>query len=138
MEAAQRAVVYLLVSYAGVKIITTLRRWRNDSATLSLPFAKPTRTPPNERFFPQYYQNHQGMWLYFRSWRLAPHVPVKGVVFGIQGMGDHASRFETWGRFLNAAGYHLYVMDHQSQGCSEGDRKFVTRFSASSMTTLVS
>ena len=43
-------------------------------------------------------------------------------------MPYHNDGYEIQGRFLNQAGYHLYILDHQGTGHSEGDRKYIERF----------
>jgi acylglycerol lipase len=88
--------------------------------------AQPTRTPPNPLFFPNYMQNKQGMWLYWRQW--SPKVAPKGVVFFVGGLGEHGARYDSVAARFTARGFVAYSLDHQGQGGSEGDRKYVERF----------
>jgi acylglycerol lipase len=88
--------------------------------------AHPGRTPPNPAFFPNYMQNKQGMWLYWRQW--SPKVAPKGVIFLVGGLGEHSGRYDQHAKRFNALGYVVFSMDNQGQGGSEGDRIYVERF----------
>lgn len=97
----------------------------------SLPYATPSRIPPDARIFPNYVQNKQGIWLYTYSWwpRNLPAEQVKGVVFICQGVGEHSGRYEGFVNDLTEKeGYVVFAVDHQGQGKSEGDRKYIERF----------
>lgn len=120
-------VLCAIAVYVSIKAVKSVIRWRNPKH--DLPYIGPFRSKPDERFFPMYMKNRQGLWLYWRCWRVPPNVPVKGVVYFCEGMGDNSARYETWANFFNPAGYHCYIVDHQGQSLSEGERKYFERFS---------
>jgi len=91
-----------------------------------LPFARPSRPPPDPSVFPRYLQNKQGIWLHWADW--APRRAATGAVFLVPGKGEHTARYDALGYLLSSQGYHVFALDHQGQGGSEGDRCYVERF----------
>ncbi|CUF08919.1 monoglyceride lipase, putative [Bodo saltans] len=92
----------------------------------NLPFAHPSRPPPDPNLFPRYMQNKQGIWLRWTEW--SPRAAPTAVVFIVSGRGEHAGRYDSLAYTLTAEGYQVFSMDHQGQGGSEGDRSYVERF----------
>ena len=98
------------------------------SASHDLPYANRSRPPPDPTLFPNYIQNKQGIWLHWTEWAPRKRDPV-GVVFIVSGLAEHAGRYDSVALMLVQAGYHCFALDHQGQGGSEGNRKYVERFS---------
>ena len=88
--------------------------------------AGPSRAPPDPLHFPNYLQNKQGLWLYWREWR--PTTTPVGVVFLVGGLAEHHARYDPIAARFTARGFLCFSMDHQGQGGSEGERKYVERF----------
>ena len=111
---------FLVCTYQLLRVI---RQWMNPRH--NVPFALPTRQPPDPQLFPQYLQNNQGLWLYWHAW---PVAEPRGVVFLCAGLGEHTVRYQMLSAVLNAQGYATFSLDHQGHGASEGDRAHVERF----------
>lgn len=94
-----------------------------------LPFAKPTRVPPDPTLFPNYIQNAQGLWLRHTSWWPRREVPIRGIVVIVSGLGEHSGRYDSVALRFTDAGYVCFSMDNQGAGGSEGLRLYVERFS---------
>jgi len=92
-----------------------------------VPYASPSRVPPDPSVFPYYIQNKQGIWLKWTEW-YPRKGETRGVVFVCSGLGEHAARYDSVAKPLVAEGLHCFAMDHQGQGLSEGDRCYVERF----------
>jgi acylglycerol lipase len=92
----------------------------------SVAVATPNRLPPNPLYFPNYMQNKQGMWLYWRQW--SPVGAPTGVVFLVEGFAEHAGRYDSVAARFTARGYAVFLLDHQGHGSSEGERVYVERF----------
>lgn len=92
----------------------------------NLPFATPSRPPPDPNLFPRYMQNKQGIWLRWTEW--SPRSSPTAAVFLVSGRGEHAGRYDSIALALTAEGYQVFALDHQGQGGSEGDRSYVERF----------
>ncbi|CCW71589.1 unnamed protein product [Phytomonas sp. Hart1] len=95
----------------------------------NLPYAVPSRRPPDPSLFPYYRQNRQNLWLRFTEWW--PRVPsseVKYVVFIISGLGEHANRYDSIAVRLNREGAACFSLDNVGSGGSEGCRLYVERF----------
>jgi acylglycerol lipase len=92
----------------------------------NLPYAMPSRPPPDPTLFPRYIQNKQGIWLRWTEW--SPRAAPTAVVFLVSGLGEHSGRYDSLALSLTAEGYQVFAMDHQGQGGSEGDRCYVERF----------
>lgn len=93
----------------------------------NLPHATPSRPPPDPSLFPRYMQNKQGIWLHWTEW--SPRRQPTAVVFLVSGLAEHSGRYDSLGILLASQGYHVFALDHQGQGGSEGDRCYVERFS---------
>jgi acylglycerol lipase len=91
-----------------------------------LPYATPSRVPPDPSLFPRYFQNKQGIWLHWSEWA-TPKAPI-GVVFLVGGLGEHTARYDALAFLLVEQGYRCFCLDHQGQGGSEGDRSYVEHF----------
>lgn len=65
--------------------------------------------------------------LFYRSWP-APD-QARAVVLISHGLGEHSGRYEHVAAAFNAAGLHVYALDHLGHGQSPGKRAFVSRFS---------
>nr|CCC92575.1 unnamed protein product [Trypanosoma congolense IL3000] len=95
----------------------------------NLKYCTPKREKPDPELFPQYIQNKQGMWLHFTGWMPPRSMPeVRGVLFVISGLGEHAARYDGVGHYFSRAGYHVFCMDNQGAGASEGERLYVVDF----------
>lgn len=68
--------------------------------------------------------SRNGVWLFFRRW--IPEGPLRGVVYGAHGFGEHISRdgYQLLAQKLNQAGFAFLALDHQGHGHSTGDRAF--------------
>ncbi|RHW70985.1 monoglyceride lipase [Trypanosoma brucei equiperdum] len=94
-----------------------------------LKYATPDRVPPDGELFPWYIQNRQGLWLHFRDWPPPRDVPnVRGVLFIVSGLGEHTARYGGVGRYFSREGFHVFCMDNQGAGASEGARLYVSDF----------
>ncbi|RHW72739.1 monoglyceride lipase, putative [Trypanosoma equiperdum] len=94
-----------------------------------LKYATPDREPPDPELFPHYLQNKQGLWLHFTEWAPPRDVPnVRGVLFVVSGLGEHTARYGGVGRYFSREGYHVFCMDNQGAGASEGERLYVVDF----------
>jgi acylglycerol lipase len=116
----------ILFALGAVAAWTVLPLTESKHSVVLSGVAHPDRTPPNPAFFPNYMQNKQGMWLYWRQW--SPKVAPKGVVFFVTGLGEHHARYDGIAAEFTKQGFVAYALDNQGQGGSEGDRKFVERF----------
>ncbi|EPY31786.1 acylglycerol lipase [Strigomonas culicis] len=96
----------------------------------NLPYATPSRAPPDPRLFPRYIQNKQGLWLRFMEWwpRHLVERDVKGIVFIVCGLGEHTGRYDAVALRLNREGYAAFAVDNQGSGGSEGLRLYVENF----------
>lgn len=65
--------------------------------------------------------------LFYRSW--PPADQASAVVLISHGLGEHSGRYEHVAAAFNAAGFHVYALDHLGHGQSPGKRAFVSRFS---------
>ncbi|CCW65592.1 unnamed protein product [Phytomonas sp. EM1] len=92
-----------------------------------LPYAKPSRAPPDPSLFPNYLQNEKGLWLRSTEWW--PRTEVQATVFIVSGLGEHANRYDSIARRLNEEGFACFSVDNQGAGGSEGLRLYVERFS---------
>jgi acylglycerol lipase len=119
------------MAVAAVKAL--VRRWVVDpvlhflSPRHAVEFATPDRKPPNPRFFPFYFQNRQYLWLRWQQW--VPKREPRGVIFLVSGLAEHTGRYDSVALRFVEHGYHVFALDHQGQGLSEGERKHVERFS---------
>ena len=68
-----------------------------------------------------------GSGLFYRSWPVADQ--ASAVVLISHGLGEHSGRYEHVAAAFNAAGLHVYALDHLGHGQSPGKRAFVSRFS---------
>ena len=68
-----------------------------------------------------------GSGLFYRSWPAADQ--ASAVVLISHGLGEHSGRYEHVAAAFNAAGFHVYALDHLGHGQSPGKRAFVSRFS---------
>ena len=68
-----------------------------------------------------------GSGLFYRSWPAADQ--ASAVVLISHGLGEHSGRYEHVAAAFNAAGLHVYALDHLGHGQSPGKRAFVSRFS---------
>ncbi|RNF07879.1 monoglyceride lipase [Trypanosoma rangeli] len=98
-------------------------------ASHALKFSKPSRVPPDPELFPRYFQNKQGLWLHFAEWAPPREVPnVRAVLFLISGVAEHTARYDSVALTCARAGYHVFCMDNQGAGGSEGKRLYVENF----------
>lgn len=94
-----------------------------------LPFATPSRLPPDPTLFPHYLQNAQGLWLRWAEWWPRGDVAaLKGVVFIVSGLGEHSGRYDSVALRFTDAGYACFSVDNQGAGGSEGVRLYVESF----------
>ncbi|KAG8344279.1 putative Serine aminopeptidase S33 putatively putative esterase [Trypanosoma vivax] len=94
-----------------------------------LKYCGENRTPPDPAVFPRYMQNKQGLWLHFAEWAPPRSVPaVRAVLFIISGLGEHTARYDSVGLHFASLGYHVFNMDNQGAGGSEGERLYVENF----------
>ena len=68
-----------------------------------------------------------GSGLFYRSWPSADQ--ARAVVLISHGLGEHSGRYEHVAAAFNAAGLHVFALDHLGHGQSPGKRAFVSRFS---------
>ena len=68
-----------------------------------------------------------GSGLFYRSWPAADQ--ASAVVLISHGLGEHSGRYEHVAAAFNAAGFHVFALDHLGHGQSPGKRAFVSRFS---------
>lgn len=88
------------------------------------------REPPDPSLFPHYFQNAQNMWCHFTEWwpRQCSPSECTGVVYIVNGLGEHAGRYDGFAAFLNAKGFVVFSQDNQGAGGSEGLRLYVEKF----------
>lgn len=99
------------------------------SASHCLPHATPSRVPPDPDLFPRYLQNKQGLWLHFAEWAPPRDVTrVRAVLFIISGLAEHTARYDSVALHFAREGYHVFCMDNQGAGGSEGRRLYVENF----------
>ena len=99
------------------------------SSRHDLPHASLYREPPDPSIFPFYMQNRQGIWLRWTQWLPPAACELNAaVVFIVSGLGEHSGRYDGVALRLTKEGYHVFSVDHQGQGLSEGDRKYVEHF----------
>lgn len=99
------------------------------SASHNLKYANPSRVPPDPDLFPRYLQNKQGLWLHFADWAPPREVQkVRGLLFIISGLAEHSARYDSAALKLASEGYHVFCMDNQGSGGSEGRRLYVENF----------
>ncbi|PWU87839.1 putative monoglyceride lipase [Trypanosoma cruzi] len=92
-------------------------------ASHALKFSKPSRVPPDPELFPRYFQNTQGLWLRFAEWEPPREVPaVRAVLFLVSGVAEHTARYDPVALTFAREGYHVFCMDNQGAGGSEGKR----------------
>lgn len=72
------------------------------------------------------FQGLGGVQLFEQSW--LPSVPPRAVLILMHGLKDHSSRYETFARQLNDAGFAVYAFDLRGHGRSGGPRAFVRSF----------
>ena len=65
--------------------------------------------------------------LFFRSWPATSD--ARAVVLISHGLGEHSGRYEHVAAAFNAAGLHVFALDHLGHGQSPGKRAFISRFS---------
>jgi len=65
--------------------------------------------------------------LFFRSW--PANDQASAVVLISHGLGEHSGRYEHVAAAFNAAGFHVFALDHLGHGQSPGKRAFISRFS---------
>ncbi|KAF8293930.1 putative monoglyceride lipase [Trypanosoma cruzi] len=98
-------------------------------ASHALKFSKPSRVPPDPELFPRYFQNKQGLWLRFAEWEPPREVPaVRAVLFLVSGVAEHTARYDPVALTFAREGYHVFCMDNQGAGGSEGKRLYVEHF----------
>jgi acylglycerol lipase len=114
-----------LVAYLWSIFVVPVLHWFSPKHKLE--YATPDREPPNPKFFPYYFQNRQGLWLKWTEWKPTADTPT-GVVFLVSGLAEHTARYDSIALRLTGRGYHVFALDHQGQGLSEGIRKHVERF----------
>ena len=68
-----------------------------------------------------------GSGLFYRSWPVNDQ--ASAVVLISHGLGEHSGRYEHVAAAFNAAGLHVFALDHLGHGQSPGKRAFVSRFS---------
>jgi alpha-beta hydrolase superfamily lysophospholipase len=68
-----------------------------------------------------------GSGLFYRSW--SANDQASAVVLISHGLGEHSGRYEHVAAAFNAAGLHVFALDHLGHGQSPGKRAFVSRFS---------
>lgn len=68
-----------------------------------------------------------GSGLFYRSWSAIDQ--ASAVVLISHGLGEHSGRYEHVAAAFNAAGLHVFALDHLGHGQSPGKRAFVSRFS---------
>ena len=68
-----------------------------------------------------------GSGLFYRSW--PANDQAHAVVLISHGLGEHSGRYEHVANAFNAAGLHVFALDHSGHGQSPGKRAFVSRFS---------
>lgn len=97
----------------------------------NLPYCRRGRAPPDPALFPHYFQNAQHMWCHFTEWwpRDRSFSKCNGVVYIVNGVGEHAGRYDGFAEFLNANGFVVFSQDNQGAGGSEGLRLYVEKFS---------
>lgn len=64
--------------------------------------------------------------LFYRFWPAGDQVIA--VVLLSHGLGEHSGRYEHVASAFNAAGFHVFALDHLGHGLSPGKRAFVSRF----------
>lgn len=65
--------------------------------------------------------------LFYRSWFASN--PATASVLISHGLGEHSGRYEHVAAAFNAAGFHVFALDHLGHGLSPGKRAFISRFS---------
>ena len=68
-----------------------------------------------------------GSGLFYRSWPATDQTTA--IVLISHGLGEHSGRYEHVAAAFNAAGFHVFALDHLGHGNSPGKRAFVSRFS---------
>lgn len=84
------------------------------------------RQPPDAKVFPYYFQNKDGLWLKWTAWR--PTSAPRAVIFLVGGLAEHTARYDALALRFVEEGFVVFAHDHQGQGLSQGDRKYVERF----------
>ncbi|KAJ0037302.1 hypothetical protein Pint_21968 [Pistacia integerrima] len=78
-----------------------------------------------------YEKNSKGLEIFCKSWMPKPGVRIKGALFFCHGYGDTCTFFfEGVARYIAAAGYGVYALDHPGFGLSEGLHGYVPSFDA--------
>jgi len=72
--------------------------------------------------------NKDGLMISFDVQRPAAGTAARGVVVLAHGLNEHKGRYAHVARALTAAGFVVYLVDHQGHGRSEGRRLFVHHF----------
>ncbi|WP_193165858.1 alpha/beta hydrolase [Microbulbifer hainanensis] len=67
----------------------------------------------------------RGNRLHYRRWWVEGAL---GVVVISHGLGEHSGRYRALARYLNAAGFSVYALDHFGHGLSEGKRGHIDDF----------
>lgn len=62
--------------------------------------------------FPHFIVNKQGLWLYYREWRIEKSI---GIIFIIHGYGEHSGRYEHLAKEFNDQGYDVFSLDQQGK-----------------------
>jgi alpha-beta hydrolase superfamily lysophospholipase len=83
---------------------------------------------PNQKYFPQYIENKQGMWLYTTEWKAVNVNQPKGIIFICHGLAEHIHRYEPIGRYFQSHGFTVLGVDHQGHGQSQGIRTYVEKW----------
>ncbi|XP_044489643.1 caffeoylshikimate esterase isoform X2 [Mangifera indica] len=81
--------------------------------------------------FKWYERNSKGLEIFCKSWMPKPGLQIKGSLFFCHGYGDTCTFFfEGIARYIAAAGYVIYALDHPGFGLSEGLHGYVPSFDA--------
>jgi len=86
--------------------------------------AYPSRLPPTDFLKEEFFQNKLGLWIYYQEWKST--TTPKGIIILLHGYGEGLHRYNHIAKaFFD---YHVFALDHQGFGRSEGDRAHVDMF----------
>jgi len=91
------------------------------------PFASPLPPSLSSRVF---LSHSSKLLLAHATWRPAPGVQPRAVVYLVHGYAEHSGRYAHVGSALAAAGFVVRALDLAGHGASEGDRGYVARVDA--------